>query len=61
MKKNVKPLKMLNILPECNQDIIRDINIIKEKLQEDTGMFISGANVVRTCIKAWFEVNGVKS
>jgi|TARA_R100001163_G_C4934520_1_gene108989 hypothetical protein len=55
--KKIKPIKRLDILPDSNEDIIRDINIIREKLTENTGMSISGANAVRSCIKAWFELN----
>ena len=39
------------------QDIIKDIIDIKELLEEQTGMYISGANVIRACIKAWYDLN----
>ena len=39
------------------QDIIKDIIDIKELLEERTGMFISGPNVIRACVKAWYDLN----
>ena len=38
-------------------DILKDINDIKELREEQTGMYISGSNVVRACIKAWYDLN----
>ena len=38
-------------------DILKDINDIRELLEERTGMSISGANVIRACIKAWYDLN----
>mgnify|MGYP003624494375 FL=1 len=38
-------------------DIIEDVNHIKELLENQTGMEINGPNVIRACIKAWFDLN----
>jgi hypothetical protein len=38
-------------------DILKDINDIKELLEERTGMKLTGCNVIRACIKAWYDLN----
>ena len=38
-------------------DILKDINDIKELLEERTGMELNGPNVIRACIKAWYDLN----
>lgn len=38
-------------------DMLQDIAHIKNILEEQTGMFISSPNVLRACIKAWFDLN----
>ena len=54
--RNMKDRKITQI--GVNQDdMLKDINDIKELLEERTGMSISGANVIRACIKAWYDLN----
>ena len=49
-----KDLTQLNI----NQpDMLEDITNIRDMLEQQTGMFISGPNVIRACIKAWYDLN----
>lgn len=49
-----KDLTQLNI----NQpDMLEDITTIRDMLEEQTGMFISAPNVIRACIKAWYDLN----
>ena len=38
-------------------DILKDINDIRELLEEQTGMQVNGPNVIRACIKAWYDLN----
>ena len=38
-------------------DMLEDITNIRGILEEQTGMFISGPNVIRACIKAWYDLN----
>jgi hypothetical protein len=38
-------------------DITDDINDIKDILESQSGMKVSRPNVVRSCIKAWYELN----
>jgi len=37
------------------EDIIKNINNIKNLLKEETGMEVNGPNVLRVCIKAWYD------
>ena len=49
-----KDLTQLNI----NQpDMLEDITNIRDMLEQQTGMFISAPNVIRACIKAWYDLN----
>tara|TARA_R100000329_G_C7483356_1_gene170265 strand:- start:20 stop:217 length:198 start_codon:yes stop_codon:yes gene_type:complete len=49
-----KDLTQLNI----NQpDMLEDITNIRDILEEQTGMFISAPNVIRACMKAWYDLN----
>lgn len=49
-----KELTQLNI----NQpDMLEDIINIRDILEQQTGMFISAPNVIRACIKAWYDLN----
>ena len=49
-----KELTQLNI----NQpDMLEDITNIRDILEEQTGMFISAPNVIRACMKAWYDLN----
>ena len=54
---NVEKKEMKSIGTISQTDILKDLNNIKELLEEWTGMFISGPNVVRACIKAWYDLN----
>ena len=38
-------------------DMLEDITNIRDMLEQQTGMFISGPNVIRACIKAWYDLN----
>ena len=38
-------------------DMLEDIANIRDMLEQQTGMFISGPNVIRACIKAWYDLN----
>jgi len=38
-------------------DMLKDINNIKELLEEQTGIKLTGCNVIRACIKAWYDLN----
>ena len=38
-------------------DMLKDINHIKDILENQTGMLVSGPNVIRACIKAWYDLN----
>ena len=57
--KNVEKKEMtgLHLTNTSQGDILNDISNIKELLEERTGMFISGSNAVRACIKAWYDLN----
>ena len=49
-----KELTQLNI----NQpDMLEDIINIRDILEQQTGMFISAPNVIRACVKAWYDLN----
>ena len=49
-----KELTQLNI----NQpDMLEDIINIRDILEQQTGMFISAPNVIRACMKAWYDLN----
>tara|TARA_R110000822_G_scaffold21940_7_gene69398 strand:- start:44 stop:214 length:171 start_codon:yes stop_codon:yes gene_type:complete len=37
------------------EDILKDINNIKSLLKEETGMEVNGPNVLRVCIRAWYD------
>ena len=52
-----KEMTGLHLTQISQSDIIKDIIDIKELLEEQTGMYISGANVIRACIKAWYDLN----
>jgi len=52
-----KEMTGLHLTQISQSDIIKDIVDIKELLEERTGMSISGANVIRACIKAWYDLN----
>lgn len=49
-----KEITQIGILQD---DILEDINHIKDILENQTGMLVSGPNVIRACIKAWFDLN----
>lgn len=38
-------------------DMLEDITNIRDILEEQTGMFISAPNVIRACVKAWYDLN----
>ena len=38
-------------------DMLEDITHIRDILEEQTGMFISAPNVIRACVKAWYDLN----
>ena len=38
-------------------DILEDVINIKDILEQQTGMFISAPNVIRACMKAWYDLN----
>ena len=38
-------------------DMLEDITNIRDILEEQTGMFISAPNVIRACMKAWYDLN----
>ena len=38
-------------------DMLEDVTNIRDILEEQTGMFISAPNVIRACIKAWYDLN----
>jgi len=52
-----KEITGLHLTNTSQGDILNDITDIKELLEERTGMFISGSNAVRACIKAWYDLN----
>jgi ribosomal protein S5 len=52
-----KELKGLHLTHTNQGDILKDLADIKDLLEEQTGMNITGANVVRACIKAWYDLN----
>ena len=37
--------------------LIDDVDDIRDILESQTGMSVSKANVVRACIKAWYDLN----
>jgi hypothetical protein len=39
------------------KDLIDDVDDIREILESQTGMSVSKANVLRACIKAWYDIN----
>jgi len=47
--KEIKPIKPIQIR---TPDLVDDINDIK-----DIGMKVTRPNVVRMCVKAWYELN----
>jgi len=49
-----KDITQLSIL---QPDMLKDVTNIRDILEEQTGMFISGPNVIRACIKAWYDLN----
>ena len=38
-------------------DMLEDITNIRDMLENQTGMLVSGPNVIRACIKAWYDLN----
>ena len=52
-----KELTGVHLLGTSQSDILKDISDIKELLEEQTGMSINGPNVIRACIKAWYDLN----
>ena len=38
-------------------DMLEDVTNIRDILEEQTGMFISAPNVIRACVKAWYDLN----
>ena len=52
-----KELTGLHLTHTSTGDVLEDLADIKDLLEEQTGMNITGANVVRACIKAWYELN----
>ena len=52
-----KELTGLHLTHTTQGDILKDLADIKDLLEEQTGMNITGANVVRACIKAWYDLN----
>jgi len=46
-----------NMFSIAAKDIIDDVDDIREIMASQTGMSVSKANVVRACIKAWYELN----
>tara|TARA_R100001086_G_scaffold205638_1_gene121507 strand:+ start:574 stop:771 length:198 start_codon:yes stop_codon:yes gene_type:complete len=49
--------KELNTIIINQPDMLEDITNIRDMLEQQTGMFISGPNVIRACIKAWYDLN----
>ena len=49
--------KDLNIITINQPDMLEDLTYIRDILEEQTGMFISAPNVIRACIKAWYDLN----
>jgi hypothetical protein len=49
--------KELNTITINQPDILEDVVNIKDILEQQTGMFISGPNVIRASLKAWFDLN----
>jgi hypothetical protein len=39
------------------QDIIHDVDNIREIMESETGMNVSKTNVIRACLKVWYDVN----
>jgi hypothetical protein len=39
------------------QDVIQDVDDIREIVESQTGMSVSKTNVIRACIKAWYDTN----
>mgnify|MGYP003127618659 CR=1 FL=1 len=52
-----KELTGLHLTHTSTGDVLKDLADIKDLLEEQTGMNITGANVVRACIKAWYDLN----
>ena len=52
-----KELTGLHLTHTSTGDVLEDLADIKDLLEEQTGMNITGANVVRACIKAWYDLN----
>lgn len=49
--------KELNTITINQPDILEDVINIKDILEQQTGMFISGPNVIRASLKAWYDLN----
>ncbi len=52
--KEIKPIKPIQIR---TPDLVDDINDIKDIMESQTGMKVTRPNVVRMCVKAWYELN----
>ena len=39
------------------QDVVQDVDDIREIMESQTGMSVSKTNVIRACIKAWYDIN----
>ena len=39
------------------QDVIHDVDDIREIMESQTGMSVSKTNVIRACLKAWYDIN----
>ena len=52
-----KELKGLHLTHTSTGDVLKDLADIKDLLEEQTGMHITAANVVRACIKACYDLN----
>jgi len=54
-EENVMEKKEITHCMIRQEDIIKNINNIKNLLKEETGMEVNGPNVLRVCIKAWYD------
>ena len=39
------------------QDVVHDVDNIREIMESETGMNVSKTNVIRACLKVWYDVN----
>tara|TARA_R100000655_G_scaffold27696_5_gene56400 strand:- start:2648 stop:3178 length:531 start_codon:yes stop_codon:yes gene_type:complete len=56
-RKEITQLTINSKISPNHAEIVEDITNIRDMLEQQTGMYISAPNVIRACIKAWYDLN----